>query len=107
MVNMKSLNLDNGTGLSASRLNRDEQSCHDSGYGEPYGGKEEAYWPQQWCALWPAQSGLDHILLAFFSLSRSFVISDRAFKKKTDFSRAFQPLVSWEHIAHILGALIF
>ena len=81
MMNVKSLNLDNRTGLSASRLNRDKQSCHDSGYCEPYGSKEESYWPQQWRALWPTQSVLDLTLLAFFSLSRSFVISNRAFKK--------------------------
>jgi hypothetical protein len=89
MVNVKSLNPDDRTGLSASRLDGYEQSCHDSGYGESYGSKEESYWPQQWCALWPAQSGLDLILLAFFSLSRSFVISDRAFKKSNRFTKRY------------------
>jgi hypothetical protein len=87
MVNVKSLNLDNRTGLSASRLNGNEQSRHECGYGESYGGKEESYWPQQWCALWPAQSDLDLILLAFFSLSQSIVISDRALRKVTGLQR--------------------
>src|SRR5438132_13050264 len=81
MVNVKSLNSDNRTRLSAPRLNGDEQSSHDNSHCEPYGSEEESYWSKQWRALWPAQTKLDPIHLAFFSLSRSSVISDRAFKK--------------------------
>jgi len=45
MVNVKSLNPDDGTGLSAPRLKRDEQSCDNYGHCEPYCSKEESYWP--------------------------------------------------------------
>ena len=81
MVNVKSLNSDNRTRLSTPSLNGDEQSRNENGHCEPYGSEEESYWPKQWRALWPAQTNLDSIHLAFFSLSRSFVIHDMAFNK--------------------------
>ena len=81
MVNVKSLNSDNRTRLSTPSLNGDEQSRNENGHCEPYGSEEESYWPKQWRALWPAQPKLDPVQLAFFSLSRSFVIHDMAFNK--------------------------
>ncbi len=58
MMDVKSLNSDNRTRLSTPRLNSDEQSRYKNGHGESYSSKEESYWPQQWCALWPAQPDL-------------------------------------------------
>lgn len=46
MMNVKSLNPDHRTRLSAPRLDRDEQPRYDNGHREPYSSKEESYWPQ-------------------------------------------------------------